>query len=374
MNHKIPPGPDLLSTLSIRSITPLSDYQIIWIRDGTGIFEVDFQQYLFRGEELLFLTPGQYFRITEGELSTSSIVLTDFLHGKSPERDLLTRVLFSHVIAVGSIQLTSELSGLLSRILSDKDVSEEGSKKQTASLIEEFLRASVNAWLRQKPFDKEISNEEQDIIFDLKHLIDEHFWRRSELSYYNEQLNVAPHKLSQVTKSRLDRTPGELEKHRILLEAGRELIFSSKSAKEITYALGFNDPAYFNRFFRSSTGLTTLQFRDRYQNFKSEVFVNDLIELIDSHYREKKSVAFYAEKLNMTPQSLSAKVSKAIGKNVSEIITTKVAAEAKKLLVHSDMKISDIAFSLGFKEPSHFSHFFKNTTDRYPSQYRELQD
>ena len=348
-------------------MAPLANYQIVWLKDGNGVFEVDFQKYLFRGEELLFLSPGQYFRVIEGELEVSRIELVDFFENQNLHRDLLTRVLFSHVIAVGSIQVTSELSSLLLKIIA----SEGDFREDISAVIDQLLKTSVHTWLKQKPFDPNISKNELDIIFDLKHLIDEHFWERTELSYYNKQLNIAPYKLSQITKTKLNKTPGELERSRVLLEAERKLVFTSESSKEITYDLGFNDPSYFNRFFKKSTGLTTGEFRDSYQTSKSEIFLNDLLELIHIHFREEKSVAFYAEKFNMTHKSLSAKVRRTVDKNVSELIASKVVAESKKLITKTDLQVNEIAFQLGFKDPSHFSHFFKNNTDIYPLDYRQ---
>ena len=66
-------------------------------------------------------------------------------------------------------------------------------------------------------------------------------------------------------------------------EAERELFFTAKTSKEITYDLGFNDPAYFNRFFKAKSGFTTNEFRDHYLNYKAETFVNDLPDLIHSN-------------------------------------------------------------------------------------------
>ncbi len=56
-------------------------------------------------------------------------------------------------------------------------------------------------------------------------------------------------------------TPGEYIKNRILLEAKRLLYNSSLNVKEISYHLGFEDPSYFNRFFKKNLGMTAGEFR-----------------------------------------------------------------------------------------------------------------
>lgn len=74
-----------------------------------------------------------------------------------------------------------------------------------------------------------------------------------------------------VSKSRLGRACAELVGRsalgivhdRLLLEAQREMQYSSASLREIAAILGFSDPNYFARFFSKHLGLTPLQFRAR---------------------------------------------------------------------------------------------------------------
>jgi AraC family transcriptional activator of pobA len=56
-------------------------------------------------------------------------------------------------------------------------------------------------------------------------------------------------------------TANEMQQHRLLMEAQRLLIYTSASAVQIAAELGFQDPAYFSRFFKRHTGLTPLAFR-----------------------------------------------------------------------------------------------------------------
>ncbi|MGB3383878.1 MAG: helix-turn-helix domain-containing protein [Marinomonas sp.] len=47
----------------------------------------------------------------------------------------------------------------------------------------------------------------------------------------------------------------------MLLEAKRQLLYTSQSIEEIAYNLGFKDPAYFSRFFKKNTGYPPGRFR-----------------------------------------------------------------------------------------------------------------
>lgn len=52
-----------------------SNYNILWLRNGSGRFQVDFQSYRFSDEKMIFLTPGQYFYVEEGSFD---IVLENY--------------------------------------------------------------------------------------------------------------------------------------------------------------------------------------------------------------------------------------------------------------------------------------------------------
>ena len=48
---------------------------------------------------------------------------------------------------------------------------------------------------------------------------------------------------------------------RLLIEAERQLRYTSMSVAQVAFHLGFDDPAYFSRFFTRRMGLTPRAFR-----------------------------------------------------------------------------------------------------------------
>ena len=61
-------------------------------------------------------------------------------------------------------------------------------------------------------------------------------------------------------------TPSDFIKNRIVLEAKRQLLYTNDSVKHIAYNLGFNDSAYFTRFFKKATLKSPLQFKKDQKN------------------------------------------------------------------------------------------------------------
>ena len=93
-------------------------------------------------------------------------------------------------------------------------------------------------------------------------------------------------------------------------------------------------------------------------------------ELVLQHYTHERNVAFYAEKMGITPSHLSTTVKHVTGKTCSEIISSMVIVEAKTKLKESTMSIQEIAYSLNFPSLSFFGKYFKRHVGVGPQEYR----
>lgn len=94
-------------------------------------------------------------------------------------------------------------------------------------------------------------------------------------------------------------------------------------------------------------------------------------KLIDSHFKEQKTVTFYASKLNISSNYLNILCKKNLNRSATQLIQERVILEAKRLLQSTDLSIKEIAFELGFVDHAYFSNFFKNQTKITPTQFRE---
>ncbi|MCG7995547.1 MAG: helix-turn-helix transcriptional regulator [Candidatus Thiodiazotropha taylori] len=84
------------------------------------------------------------------------------------------------------------------------------------------------------------------------------------------------------------------------------------------------------------------------------------------------TVKYCGEKLNMSPSYLSDLLKKETGKTAQQHIQDTLIDRAKTLLLSSNEQISQIAFSLGFEYPQHFSKLFKTCTGMNPTEYRRV--
>lgn len=99
------------------------------------------------------------------------------------------------------------------------------------------------------------------LVSRFRELVERGFCESLTLADYAAALGVSQSRLRNACLDVADQSPMQIVHGRILLEAKRELLYTSKSVSEIAYAIGFDDPAYFTRFFSQRTGTSPSKFR-----------------------------------------------------------------------------------------------------------------
>ena len=94
-------------------------------------------------------------------------------------------------------------------------------------------------------------------------LVDRHYRRRLPVAYYAAQLGTSQTHLNRICRAAFQDSALGVIDRRVVLEATRGLTFTVLSVKEIAASLGFDDPAYFSRFFTKHVGLSPARFRQR---------------------------------------------------------------------------------------------------------------
>ena len=103
---------------------------------------------------------------------------------------------------------------------------------------------------------------------------------------------------------------------------------------------------------------------------RSKMTSDAFIKLVVEHHNEDRNMAFYADKLCLSPKYLSKLVKAQTGRSAPEWIDAFVILEAKNLLKYSEMSIKEIVYKLNFPNQSVFYKFFKAHTGMTPSDYR----
>lgn len=92
---------------------------------------------------------------------------------------------------------------------------------------------------------------------------------------------------------------------------------------------------------------------------------------LERNFGSLKETADYARLLRVTERALNEATRQALGSTAAQLIRERVMLEAKRLLLHSDISVAEIADRLGFEDPAYFSRCFKKHTSRSPIEFRQ---
>ncbi|MEF9923885.1 MAG: helix-turn-helix domain-containing protein [Muribaculaceae bacterium] len=101
-----------------------------------------------------------------------------------------------------------------------------------------------------------------------------------------------------------------------------------------------------------------------------EIFFN-FFSLVEREFKVARSVAYYADKLFITPKHLSSVVKTVSGRTAGEWIDNYVVLASKVMLRSSSLTIQEISSDLNFTNQSFFGKYFKQHVGVSPSEYRK---
>ena len=113
----------------------------------------------------------------------------------------------------------------------------------------------------QQPAATPIPSRKAAQIERFRALVDARFKQRTSVDAYASELGVTSGQLTRLCREVLGMSSLDVINARIVHEAQRDLVYTSSSIKQLAATLGFEDEAYFGRFFRKHTGLTPKKFR-----------------------------------------------------------------------------------------------------------------
>lgn len=91
---------------------------------------------------------------------------------------------------------------------------------------------------------------------------------------------------------------------------------------------------------------------------------------VEQYFREERDLADYARELGVTTNHLHDVVREVTGRSAGQILRERRLLDAKRLLSHTDLSVSEIGYQLGFRDPSYFSRFFRQAENQTPAEFR----
>lgn len=94
-------------------------------------------------------------------------------------------------------------------------------------------------------------------------------------------------------------------------------------------------------------------------------------EQVDMHFREHRTLAYYADEQGITVATLSRLCQEQLGMTPMTLINARIILDARRELAHSGLSVKQIAHHLGFGDVGYFSRFFRKHTRLSPSEFRQ---
>ena len=233
--------------------------QITFWTSGSGSYRIEDQTWSFSAPTVSFMPSGVVhgFSIEPG---TDAIVVSvaDAALAAIAEHSLLPLDQPVFVTGRGEAALWEKLASIIRLIQSEYADALPGLEKILPSLIAVGLSgiARLDAESHSVAVPAAVA-----LAGRLRRLIDRHFRDDWPVERYVAALGTTRHLLDKAARQGLGAGVRQAIGERRLVEAKRLLLFTVRPVEDIAYETGFNDPAYFSRFFRSAVGLSPAAWR-----------------------------------------------------------------------------------------------------------------
>ncbi len=245
----------------------LSFYEIIFIEEGSGTFILDENTMSITPQTIIFTSPGQVRRweIEEMVKGYTLFFEKDFLHLFFSDELFLYRFQYFHQYSHPDEIKVSEAAfekclTLLSEIEREFGQLQNDSNHLIRSLLYQLL-IILNRYYAG------VYNVQRDTyvhadFYRFRSLLEKRFMQDQKVEAYTKMLNISPGFLNKICRQFSGLSAQQMIHHKLISEIKKQL-YQNKSAKEISYELGFSDPSNFNRFFKKLTNTTPQQYRKK---------------------------------------------------------------------------------------------------------------
>lgn len=247
-------------------------FQVHLLLSGSIRLNLDDRLYYGTGPLIIFTppaTPHSFYteEETDGHVLTVRQEVVRGWHGAMPGQwpdSLLREAAFLELSAL-SEENAQEFAALVRVVDLLREEFFADKKSRSAALLalgQCFLIHLSRLLLTQEPVaPRQERGEDLRLFLKFCDMVEAHFRDHLTLSDYAARLSITVPRLNDICRRMADRPSKEVVHERLTQEARRLLRFSAVPVGEISYQLGFADPAYFSRFFTKRTGMPPSQYR-----------------------------------------------------------------------------------------------------------------
>lgn len=232
------------------------------------------QYYDFEEGTMMYMSPEQVFSVGEFNEQTQYqgwglFFHPDLIANSSLGKKIKEYSFFSYSVSE-ALHLSEDEKQTLTELIYaiEKEYKanlDQFSQGVIVTAIEQLLNYSQRFYGRQFLTRQKLNN---DFISRFEQLVSEYFHSNElikkglpTVDYFANKLNLSASYLTDLLKKETGKTTKEYLQIQVIEKAKYKLLNSNDRVNEIAYNLGFEYPQYFNRLFKSKTGMTPIEYR-----------------------------------------------------------------------------------------------------------------
>ncbi len=234
-------------------------FRIIFLETDTPVqVDIDFESYYLQSPALVFISENQLLKIQKNKEALKGRTLrfsSDFFCIKLNRSETFCDAVIFNTTKPPYVNMDDSEAKKIDYLFTAISNELEGANELQEEIITSQLKTLLlyASKIKLKQFGNVNLLKPSSIVIDFQNILDRKYEHQHNVQFYADNLNISPKGLNKAVKKELGRTVSELIKEKLIVEAKRELYTKELSIKEISFKLGFEDPAYFSRFFKKET-------------------------------------------------------------------------------------------------------------------------
>jgi AraC family transcriptional activator of pobA len=243
-------------------------YKIIWCTEGQERLTIDGYEIVLKKNQVLFCTPENMVTIPkENDGLMAFIFNREFYCIQHNDSEVSCMgLLFYGSSNAPVIELNEKdqrsFNAMLVLFQEEFATKDHIQGEMLRTLLKRMLITSTRL-IKLETNQADLSVKQVELIRKFNILVEQHFKEKHQVADYADLLFKSPKTLSNFFKKHDVNSPLKIINRRIAAEAKRLLLYSDKSAEEISYELGYNEPSHFSKFFKTQVGVSPMAFRKK---------------------------------------------------------------------------------------------------------------
>ena len=236
-------------------------FEFFYFIKGGGHHKIDFIDFDIDSNSTHIVAPGQVHEMKRDLNSEGYVILFEMNALNAPKE--IENFLFKHICMDASENKPSFCFPNEKKELLNYKIKNIGSLFEEASDISKLsLRNEIQSFLIEcmKEAEQKSSPISSLEYFDFRKMLHANFSTMKKVKEYAEALNLTEKTLNELVKKHTGESTSNIIYKQIIMEAKR-LLNTGISIKETAYALNFDDPGHFSKFFKTKTNISPSEFQ-----------------------------------------------------------------------------------------------------------------